>query len=102
MFEWANTQDITVTEIASISGTGKPVEKPPVTVRGRIEPTTRRITDARGNEVIAGGFVMFPPGTRFAVGSTVEWQGQKRNLIKVEPCFMASTSIETHVEGWFK
>lgn len=102
MFDWMHTKSVTVTELAGQSPSGKPIEKTPVTLSCRIEPSVRRIADSLGNEVVAGGYIMFPAGTRFAAGSTVEWERVKRTIIKIEPVFLAAEDYETHVEGWFK
>lgn len=102
MFDWMHTTEVVVSEPVSQSPSGKPIEKPPVILKCRIEPSVRKITDNTGNEVVAGGYIMFPAGTRFATGSTVEWEGVKHKLIKCEPVHLASENHETHVEGWFK
>lgn len=102
MFDWMHTIEVTVVELIGQSPSGDPIEAAPVQLMCRIEPSIRRIRDTKGDEVVAGGFIMFPPGVRFNTGSTVEWAGRKRELIKCEPMRLASEDYETHVEGWFK
>lgn len=101
MFEWMNTTTVTVKERNGVGPSGKPIEGSTVTLKCRIEPTIKRIIDGAGIEVIAGGYIMFPAGTRFATGSFLEWEGIERRSIKIEPVFLAAENYESHVEGWF-
>ena len=102
MFGWMYTKEVKVIEIIGQTPTGKPIELSTVVIKCRIEPSIRRIIDESGNEVVAGGYIMFPPATRFKIGSIVEWENIKRKLIKLEPIYSALEGLETHVEGWFK
>lgn len=88
-----------IEEFKGVSGSGKPIYAEPVTMKCRIQPRIKRITDAKGNEVVAGGRIMFTAGTRLSTGTKITYESRTYELITLAPAFSMS---ESHVEGWFK
>lgn len=96
--DFAFRQTVTVTALQGTSGTGKPIYSDPILMRCRIEPEIRKIISVDGVEVITKGFIMMTAGTRFPVGTIIQWEGIKYKLLALSPIY---TMEESHVEGWF-
>ena len=97
--DFAFKQTVIVQPYKGLTGTGKPIYAEPIEMKCRIEPSTRKVIDAKGNEVIASGFIMLTAGTRLEAGSIIVWEGVRYSLIKLAPQY---TFEESHVEGWLK
>ena len=92
-------QMVTIRPLVGQTGSGKPIYGEEMTVKCRIEPSTRKVIDSKGDEVIAGGFIMLSAGMRLEPDSIIFWEGNKYHLIKLSPQY---TFVESHVEGWFR
>jgi hypothetical protein len=77
-----------------------PVDGGAVAENWCMDPTEKKVADAKGNEVLASLFGLGPHDSTAAVGSKVTFESKNYRVIRVDPIRIFGSA--THVEAYFQ
>ena len=92
-------EDVTIAAITGHSAYGA-VYAAPSAAKAYLEPTSKRVTNAQGQEVVANYFVVFPSTVSVHVGDKVTWGTE---VLEVVDCAaLRFGGGRHHTEGYLK